>query len=145
MVERSDAQAGISRQTVAAIDLALLTIAYTMLRFRPLPGVHALLARIGSHLPELGTVAEARRAARGLARYGTCLTRSLAVAARAPTADVVIAVDPRAGSPLFAHAWVEIDGKPIESTEVTGTVIARLAGSRSAAREHGGQTSTRRP
>lgn len=61
-----------------------------------------------------------------LAGHGTCLSRSLAIAARMPDAEVVIGVAPGGASPLFAHAWVEMNGTPLDPTEVAGSVIARL-------------------
>jgi hypothetical protein len=59
--------------------------------------------------------------------WGSCLGRSLAVAARARAADVVIAVDLPCDLPMVAHAWVEMDGVPIDRAEVMGSVIARLS------------------
>jgi hypothetical protein len=116
-------------------DLAMLIIARGLLRTcRPLRA-HALMVRLGAWLPPIETPSEARRVARTLARFGTCLSRSLAIASRAPTADVVIAVSPRAHAPLSAHAWVEMDGAPIDPSDVAGTVIARLAGPRSTTRD----------
>jgi len=89
------------------------------------------MLRLGSLLPALDTPADAGRLARSLRRHGSCLSRALAVAARTPAADVVFAVEPRQAAPLFAHAWVEIDGIPIDASDVAGTVIARLRGPRS--------------
>lgn len=95
---------------------------------------HAILLRIGARLAHNQTPDGARRAARAIARQGTCLSRALAVAARTPTADVVIGVEPRKDAPLFAHAWLEMNGVPIDPSEVAGTVIARLHGPRSPTR-----------
>jgi len=119
-------------------DLALLFIAGGLLRFCPPARAHALLARLGSLLPALRTAEEARRAARSLSGHGTCLTRSLAISARAPAAEVVIAVQPRGRGPLFAHAWIEIDGTPINPSDVAGTVIARLRSPRARPRAEAG-------
>jgi transglutaminase superfamily protein len=107
-------------------DLALLFVARALLRVCQPLRAHAILARIGSLLPELHTRDDVRRAWLALGRRGTCLSRSLAIAARAPTVDVVIAVTPRQNAPLFAHAWVEMDGTAIDPSEVVGSVIARL-------------------
>jgi hypothetical protein len=112
-------------------DLALLVSAQALLRAcRPLRA-HAILVRIGAWLPSIQTPNEALRMARGFGHHGTCLSRSLAVAARAPTADVVIAVEPKQDAPLFAHAWVEMDGAPIDPADVAGQMIARIRGPRS--------------
>jgi hypothetical protein len=85
--------------------------------------------RMGSFLPAIRTSEQARVALGTLSSHGTCLSRALAVAARTPSADVAIAVatDPRA--PLFAHAWIEMDGAPIDPSDAVGSVIARLKGS----------------
>jgi len=115
-------------------DLAMLALARGLLTACAPPRAHALLLRIGARFPPIETPEEARRVSRFLARFGTCLTRSLAVAARAPTADVVIGVAPRKDAPLFAHAWVEMNGVPIDPADVAGTVIARLYGPRSTTR-----------
>jgi hypothetical protein len=112
-------------------DLCLHTLAWGLLRACPPARAHALLLRIGAHLAPIATPDEARRMSRALARHGTCLSRSLAVAARTPTADVVIGVEPRGNAPLFAHAWVEMNGAPLEPSDVAGAVIARLRGPRS--------------
>jgi Transglutaminase-like superfamily len=51
-----------------------------------------------------------------------------------PSADVVIGVEPRKNAPLFAHAWVEMNGVPLDPADVAGTVIARLFGTESPGR-----------
>ena len=111
-------------------DLALLAMAHGALRiFRPLRA-HAVMMRVGAWLPRLETAEEARRVARSLRRHGSCLSRALVVASRAPTADVVIGVEPRSNEQLVAHAWIEMDGSPIHPSEVTGKTIVRLRGTR---------------
>jgi hypothetical protein len=109
-------------------DFCLHAIAWGLLRTCPPARAHALLLRIGAHLEPAGTPDEAREMSRALSRHGTCLSRSLAVAARTPSADVVIGVEPRKMATLFAHAWVEIGGVPLDPTDVAGAVIARLRG-----------------
>lgn len=122
-------------------DLALLALSTNLLKVsRPLL-VHSLMVWLGARLPSHGTPEDARRAARAFGRRGTCLSRALAVAARAPTADVVIAVEPRGGAPLFAHAWVEMNGAPIDPEEAAGVVIARLRGPRSTSPDPAGSAS----
>jgi hypothetical protein len=44
-----------------------------------------------------------------------------------PSADVVIGVMPRGGA-LLAHAWIEMNGEPLDPAQVTGAEIARLRG-----------------
>jgi hypothetical protein len=115
-------------------DYGLPMLARILLRLCSPLRAHALLVRVGALLPELNTPAEARRAIQALAGRGTCLSRALAIAARAPRADVVIGVTPAGHAPLLAHAWVEMDGAPIDPSEVSGAVIARLRGPRSTTR-----------
>jgi hypothetical protein len=111
-------------------DLALLVLAHGLLRVFPPLRAHALLLRVGRRLPEIRTPEEAREASARLGRLGSCLSRALTVAARTPTADVVIGVAPTA-SPLFAHAWLEMSGRPVDPSDVAGAAIARLRGPRS--------------
>lgn len=109
-------------------DLAMLLLARELLRTRSPLQVHEAVRRLGSYLPRLRSVAEARAAMRALSAHGTCLTRSLAIASRMPRADIAIGVVHDPTEPLRAHAWVEIDGTPIEPAEPVGAVIARLWG-----------------
>jgi Transglutaminase-like superfamily len=112
-------------------DLSLHVVAWGLLRTCPPARAHAILLQIGGWLAPITTRDEARWVFKSLSGHGTCLSRSLAVAARTPTADVVIGVKPRQNAPLFAHAWLEIDGIPLDPSDVAGAVIARLPGRRS--------------
>ncbi len=118
-------------------DLALLALAQSLLRFLPPLRAHAVLLRVGALLPELRTADEVRRALSHISGHGTCLGRAMAVAARTPTADVVIGVDRHAPeeSParrrLFAHAWIEMSGAPVDPLDAMGAPIARIRGPRS--------------
>lgn len=107
-------------------DAAFHRVVWLLLHVLPFRHARTAAARIGSLLPELHTVEEARALARSIAHRGTCLSRSMTIASRTPSASLVIGVQPRPGSPLFAHAWVEMDGKPLDATEPAGEVIARL-------------------
>jgi hypothetical protein len=78
---------------------------------------------IASLLPPL-KLAQARDVARCL-RSGTCLSRSIALAARLPRAEVVIGARRKPGEPVIAHAWVECDGASIGFDE-GATELARL-------------------
>jgi hypothetical protein len=112
-------------------DVSLHAVAWGLLKAYPPSRAHAILMRVGAHLRPIETADEARRVSRVIGRFGTCLSRSLAVAARLPVAEVVIGVAPRQNAPLFAHAWVEIDGTPLDPAEVAGSVIVRLRNPRS--------------
>ncbi len=71
---------------------------------------------------------EARTAVRGLGGAGSCLTRALAISAVLPASEVVIGVDPRRSETLYAHAWVEVNGTPLDGTESpVVTPVERLA------------------
>jgi hypothetical protein len=109
-------------------DLALLATAHGLLCALKPEQAHALMMRVGAWLPTLTTPEDARCIARSMGRHGSCLGRSIAIAARAPAADVVIGVELRSEDSLFAHAWVEMNGVPIDPSDVAGNVIARLRG-----------------
>ena len=118
----------------ALVDSSLHALAWALLHMCSPARVHTVLLRVGHHLAPIETPKEARRVSVALARHGTCLSRALALAARTPTADVVIGVEPRKNAPLFAHAWVEMGGTPIDPADVAGDAIARLCGPRSRTR-----------
>jgi hypothetical protein len=64
-------------------------------------------------------------------RGGTCLSRSLAIASLLPDAEVVIGVRPseEGGVPsagIHAHAWVEVNARPLRDSDVVGREIARM-------------------
>ncbi len=107
------------------IDAALHGLCLAFLRCLPFGRAHAAALRVGALLPPLRTADEVRRLA-GSLRWGTCLSRSLAIASRTPRASLVIGVERRESALLTAHAWVEIDGEPLHSTDPAGVVIARL-------------------
>jgi hypothetical protein len=108
-------------------DELLNVAAYVLLRFRKPLEVQAALARIGPILPQLHTRRQIQRASAALGRRGTCLSRALAVAARAPEAEVVIGVCPPGETPFRAHAWLELQGEPLDPSDPSGAEIARLA------------------
>ena len=91
---------------------------------------HAIVSRVGALLPALDDRAAVRRAGMRIRNRGTCLSRALAVAARAPDADVVIGLVPPSGQRLLAHVWLELGGEPIDWSDVAGDEIARLRGDR---------------
>jgi hypothetical protein len=91
---------------------------------------HAVLSRVGRLFPQRRTPEEVERAASTLSSRGTCLSRTLALAATAPGAEVVIGVQPGGGRAVSAHAWIEIDGRPLHSDHPLGQEIARLGGQR---------------
>src|SRR5579863_8689248 len=113
-------------RSVPFADLALLGVARCSLLLLPPLRAHGLMLRLGRCFAPIENRTDALRLARTLVGHGSCLSRSLVVAARVPRGDVVIAVDPKRPGRLFAHAWVEMDGEPIDPSDVAGTVIARL-------------------
>jgi hypothetical protein len=108
------------------LDAAMLLGARVLLRFVPPGRALRRLRTLGKLLPRLDSVEDARAAVSSLRPRGTCLSRSLAIAARAPRAAVVIGVDPSGEECVFAHAWLEIDGCPLEPADVAGRVIAKI-------------------
>ena len=104
-------------------DHALHALAYAALRVMPPLRAHAIVMRAGGFLPQRRSRDAVRRAADRL-RRGTCLSRALAVSARAPGSEVVIGVkEPGA---FEAHAWVELDGRPLRADDPRGQEITRL-------------------
>lgn len=106
-------------------DRLLNLVAIVLLRARPPLEAHAILKRVGRLLPPHRGREDVLRAAGRLGPRGTCLSRALALAARTPGAAVVIGVRPEPGT-IEAHAWVELDGRPLRATDPSGEEIARL-------------------
>jgi hypothetical protein len=104
------------------ITEALHGVAWVALRVQSPVNARRTVARLGTMVPPFATAAEARTAVRGLLSGGSCLSRSLAVAARLRGSSVVIGVDPRWSSRFMAHAWVE---QGIETVDVGGPGVPR--------------------
>ena len=92
---------------------------------------HAILTRVGQLLPQHRDRNDVIEAAHRLQKHGTCLSRALAVAARADQAELVIGISPRTIGRPFAHAWLELSGLPIDPSDAVGVEIARLGRLRS--------------
>jgi hypothetical protein len=107
---------------LSLVDHTLHVVAYVALRKLPLRSAHRLVLQASSLVPAR-TPSHAPRL-----RGGTCLSRALAISARIPRSDVVIGVSTPGA--FNAHAWVEIDGKPVAGTVPHGTEIARFHGDR---------------
>lgn len=134
MPRADEVQGALAARLLPLCDFAIHVAAWSLLRARFSPvATHTLLVRAGAWLPAIDSPEEARLVARSLLRHGTCLSRSLALAARAPTADVVIGVTPHGQASIRAHAWIEMNGAPIDAADVAGAEIARLRGPRSRA------------
>jgi hypothetical protein len=133
MTRVDEVQGALAAALLPLCDFAIHVAAWSLLRAGCAPiTAHGVVIRAGAWLPTIDSPEEARVVARSLLRHGTCLSRSLALAARAPTADVVIGVTPRRQAPLLAHAWIEMGGAPIDTADVSGAEIARLRGPASA-------------
>ncbi len=107
-------------------DEGLHALARLLLRACSPARAYAILVRVGVLLPSRRSAGEVLSGLRRLRRCGTCLTRSLAIAARAPDVELVIGVAPRPGQQLFAHAWLELSGIPIDPEDARGSEIVRL-------------------
>ncbi len=77
----------------------------------------------GSFLPRLSKHEASDVAAR--LRGGTCLTRSMTIASRVRGASLVIGGEKKMG--LRAHAWVEVEGRPLSGQTTLTDVLVRLA------------------
>jgi hypothetical protein len=108
---------------MSALDHGLHLVAWIALRAMSPPDAHRVVLRVGGLLPQRRSTAAVRRAAKKL-RRGTCLSRALTIAARAPGSEVVIGVQPP--GTFGAHAWVELDGAPLQECDRSGAEIARL-------------------
>jgi hypothetical protein len=107
-------------------DEGLHLLARVLLRLCSPQRAHEILTRVGGLLHPHADRSELLRAGRRMRSHGTCLSRALAVAARAPQAEIVIGVLPRRGQRLLAHAWLEVCGMPLNPSDVVGTEIARI-------------------
>lgn len=105
---------------------ALHALAYIALRLSPPLVAKRVVDTIGRRLSTLSDDTEALDVSRRLQPFGTCLSRSIAVASRLRDAKVVIGVTPVGRTALHAHAWVEHRGVPLQRGEDVGQVIARL-------------------
>ena len=104
--------------------------AWGLLRVLPPRRAFRWTARIAAALPTIREDEAARSIAGALDSRGTCLSRSLTVAARLRDAEVVIAVDASSlcghGAAFAAHAWVESHGAPLRPTDVIAGEIVRI-------------------
>ncbi len=105
---------------------ALNLAALVALAFMKPREVRGLMGRLGAKLHRDIDEVTARDAVGRLKPVGTCLSRSLAIAARLPNAEVVIGVRKEGAGDVRAHAWVELGGKPLVDGEVVGEELARL-------------------
>jgi hypothetical protein len=105
------------------LDRVLLVVARSLLRVSSPDRALVILRGVASTLPGLTSLRDAQTALHSLGNRGSCLARSLAVAARAPMTQVAIGVDPRGGR-FLAHAWLEHQGQAVG--EPRGEVIVRL-------------------
>jgi hypothetical protein len=111
-------------------DEALHAVARLLLRLTSPQRAREILGHVGTFLPAHETRSDMLRAHARLQKRGTCLTRSLAVAARAPEVDLVIGITSGAGLGIRAHAWLELSGEPIDPSDVAGRELARIPSSR---------------
>ncbi len=100
-------------------------VSLAALRFLSPLRAAGLVARLARVVP---AIEEAKLAATiGGLRGGTCLSRSMAIAALSERAEVVIGVPPPEEPNWTAHAWVEVDRVPVLASEVRGAAITRFS------------------
>ncbi len=111
---------------------ALNAFAYLALRLAPPIRARAWIARMADLFPRIRSVDEARAMIARLGDRGTCLSRSMAVAARYPGSEVVIGVlqgssrNPASTRPLDAHAWVEVGGVALGESDQSWAEMGRF-------------------
>ena len=99
-------------------------VAWASLRLLPPREALRITRTVARLLPRLDAGGAAVTAAR--LRGGTCLTRSVAVASRLEGASVTIGGAKTDGI-FSAHAWVELEGKPLSGQTASTAVIVRLS------------------
>jgi Transglutaminase-like superfamily len=97
------------------------------LRLAPPPRGLSWIDHVAARLHPLRDAEHALAMQRTLRSSGTCLSRSLTVAALLPDAEVVIGVDPWGARSVRAHAWVEVDGTRIDPRSGDEFVFGELA------------------
>jgi hypothetical protein len=120
---------------------ALHAVARVALRLFSPDRARAAVDAAARVLPPLASEDEAREADRVLASSGSCLTRALAISALLPGSDVAIGADPARSARLRAHAWVEMNDRPVTGTD--GLEVDRIASLRSGRRPADGPKGTR--
>jgi hypothetical protein len=117
------------------LDELLHVLARALLRISSPLKTYELLCEVGSVLPQRKSYAAVRSAFLGLSRRGTCLSRAMAIAARAPNVEIVIGLLPRSGvESMLAHAWLEFEGVPVDCAEARGVELARIPTGRTSRR-----------
>ncbi|MGE3915801.1 MAG: lasso peptide biosynthesis B2 protein [Hyphomicrobiaceae bacterium] len=127
----------LARAVLLACALVLVPLVWIALRLRGGAGLGAALVSSGNRpadapalrdLQRLGAIVN--RAARMTLLPATCLARALVLrwmlARVGVDARLVIGAKP-AGDRLAAHAWIEVDGKPINERGDVGREFAPLA------------------
>jgi hypothetical protein len=103
--------------------------AWGLLRLMPPRKAFRWTHRVASFLPSV-VAEDALEIASALDSHGTCLSRSLTLAARLHDAEVVIGVDGGTmrgqGVTFLAHAWVEVSGTPLRPSDVIPGEIVRI-------------------
>jgi hypothetical protein len=114
---------------------AMHGVARVAVRVLPPARARRVVDAVARIVPALASEDEACEADRVLASAGTCLTRALAISALLPGSDVAIGADPARAARLHAHAWVEVNDRPVAGTEALAVArIAKLCPHRTAPR-----------
>lgn len=117
-------------------DNALNGLAYLSLLVAPPLRAKGWIGLVASLYSTIETIDDARSVTRRLGARGTCLSRSLSVAARCPGSSVVIGVMrptqsdtpgvKSSRSAVEAHAWVEVAGTAIDGTTLPWVEVGRM-------------------
>lgn len=104
--------------------------AWSLLKLLPPRRAFRWTVRVARFLPTVTAEKDALRIAAALDSRGTCLSRSVTLAARLRDVEVVIGVDSGSGgghgAAFTAHAWVEISGAPLRASDVIAGEIVRI-------------------
>jgi hypothetical protein len=105
------------------VDHFVHSLAWLAIKTLPLHTAQKVVARAVAPMTPL-TVDEGVELSRRL-RGGTCLSRSLVVAARVPGARVAIGGQ-RKGRQFAAHAWVEVKNQPLAGQSIGEQTLAHI-------------------
>ena len=105
------------------VDHFVHSLAWLAVKTLPLHTATKVVRRVVAPMPPL-TVDEGAALSRRL-RGGTCLSRSLVVAARVPGARVAIGGE-RKGERFAAHAWVEVKDQPLVGQSTSEQTLAHI-------------------
>jgi hypothetical protein len=116
---------GMSASELARL-LGLHCVAWMAVRFLSPTSAKRAVDTVARLVPSFASEEEAEQGARALSAHGSCLTRAMTVAALLPGSEVAIGVDHSRSATLHAHAWVEVNGRPLGDTKGQSEGMQRM-------------------